>query len=349
MEMNGLGSQDDDFVRVARRYQSLGDVVRERPARFLAHVARNAYQRLRQNLDQLVPFPLSAFAPAGLLLASLQLLALSAAWGARPRRGRDPAPGSKLQAPSVARCALRVARDEGAVRSAAVRSAFALYALTFYLSLSLVDGRPRYYLFLLPFYSLAAVHFLVRSADCAVRGSAGWAGTTHCLLAVCLLLTLWGSNQAIRSFLIAEPRELAQAARRLQVVRRPDERVMARTCHVGAIAGLETEWLPNLPDVAALGRRLAARKVSYLAYGPSEQSGRPQLAALRTPARAPRWLRPLYVAPSGRMVLYRVLSERLPRPVAGEEYVTPDAPEKHALVPALSRKPCGQLVAFRVN
>jgi hypothetical protein len=293
MEMNGLGSQDDDFVRVARRYHSLGDVVREQPARFAIHLARNAYQRVRQNLDQLVPFPLSAFAPAGLLLALLALGKAVTRWGneaARPRAS-----------PSDAR----------------LRAGFALYALTFYLSLTLVDGRPRYYLFLLPFYTLAAVHFLAWAVGREPRAA-------RCLLSVCLLFTLWGTCQSTRSLLASEPRELARAARRLRELGRPGEKVMARTCHVGAIAGLETEWLPDVPDLAALGRRLAARRVSYLAYGPSEQSGRPQLAALREPARAPSWLSPIYVGPSGDVALYRVLSARLPRPRASETYVTPN-------------------------
>jgi hypothetical protein len=307
MEMKGLGSQDDDFVRVARRYHSLGDVVREQPTRFAIHLARNAYQRVRQNLDQLVPFPLSAFAPAGLLLALLALGKAVTGWRGEAARPRSSPSDGRL------------------------RAAFALYALTFYLSLTLVDGRPRYYLFLLPFYTLAAVHFLALGSRLPALGRCRSLSAESrepraesCLLAVCLLFTLWGTFQATRSLLASEPRDLARAARRLRELGRPGEKVMARTCHVGAIAGLESEWLPDVPDLSALGRRLAARRVSYLAYGPSEQSGRPQLAALREPARAPSWLSPIYVGPSGDVALYRVLSARLPRPRASETYVTPN-------------------------
>jgi hypothetical protein len=127
----------------------------------------------------------------------------------------------------------------------------------------------------------------------------------------------------MRSFLATEPRELGTAAARLREVDRPGERVMARTCHVGTLAGLETEWLPNVPDMEALGRQLAAQHATYLVYGPVEQERRPQLRALRQPAQAPRWLRPVYVAPSGEVALYRTVPELLPRPRADEHYVVP--------------------------
>src|SRR5262249_12563645 len=133
-----------------------------------------------------------------------------------------------------------------------------------------------------------------------------------------------GSRQVLRSFLASEPRELAHAAARLRAVERPGERVMARTYHVGEMAGLETDWLPNVPDMEALGRHLAARHASYLVYGPVGQERRPQLSALRQPAQAPRWLRPVYVTPSGEVALYRTVPELLPKPRPGEQYVTPE-------------------------
>jgi len=140
---------------------------------------------------------------------------------------------------------------------------------------------------------------------------------------LCLLLTLWGTRQVMREFLATEPVELANAAARLRTVDRPGERVMARTAHVAAMAGLQTDWLPNVPDMAALGRQLAAQHTAYLVYGPIEQERRPQLSALREPERAPKWLQPVYVAPKRDVLLYRVLTDRLPAPRPGEKYLTP--------------------------
>jgi hypothetical protein len=221
-----------------------------------------------------------------------------------------------------------------------------LYALTFYLALSLVDGRARYYLFLLPFYTAAAVLFLttldraierVRAAGGA-DGDPGqeltsWADKAwraRCppstlALSACLLLSLWGTRQALSAFLASEPRELTHAAATLGDSKRPGERVMARTCHVAVLAGLESEWLPNVADVPALGRYLAGRGVTYLVYGPAEQEGRPQLAALRDPALAPPWLQPLYVDRSGKVALYRVVTARLPKAGPADSYVTPSS------------------------
>jgi Dolichyl-phosphate-mannose-protein mannosyltransferase len=307
MEMNGLDSSGDDFVQVVDRYHSMGDVIRENPVRFVTHVVRNAVRRISENLVWLVPFPLNQFVPAGLLLALLRL-----------RRRR---------------------------------LAFALYPMVFYLALALVAGRTRYYLFLLPFYLVTGVALLTslgRLADSGPliavigddappradeanlpqdddgqRSTVNGQRVSQLALALCLLVTLISSWQVMRDFLASEPRELANAAAVLRTLGHPGERVMARTAHVGTLAGLETDWLPDVPDMAALGRYLAARQSSYLVYGPAEQDRRPQLSALRRPVQAPRWLRPLYVSPAGEVALYHVVPEHLPEPLPGEQYVTP--------------------------
>jgi hypothetical protein len=146
------------------------------------------------------------------------------------------------------------------------------------------------------------------------------------LLSACLLLTVAGSRQTLRDLIAAEPREMGEAGTRLRAVARPGERVTARTGHVAGTAGLEWEWLPDLPDMPALGRWLAASGVTYVVYGIAEQTFRPRLAALRDPARAPRWLSPVYAAPDGKiaLALYRVVPRYLPEPRPGEQFTAPD-------------------------
>jgi hypothetical protein len=327
MEMNGLDSSGDDYVQVVGRYHSIGDIFRENPVRFVTRLARNAFRRVFENLQWLVPFPLNQFVPAGLLLAVLRLRRRRLAFALYPAlfylalalvAGRTRYYLFLLPFYLVAGVALltsmeapegRRQKAEGSGEAAEGRRQKAEGSPdspTPEESDMVADLRSR----LLP-----SAFCLLPSDFCRFL--------PRLVLALCLLVTLWGTRQVMREFLAKEPRELANAAARLRAVERPGERVMARTAHVGTMAGLETDWLPNVPDMAALGRHLAARHTSYLVYGPIEQDRRPQLSALRQPERAPDWLRPVYVAPKGEVTLYRVLPERLPKPRPGEHYITP--------------------------
>jgi len=171
---------------------------------------------------------------------------------------------------------------------------------------------PRWSLFLVPFYTVLALHALL-SIGAWLYGSSGKASALSTGLA--LILTVWTAVESYsinRDIIGRGPGEVLAISRRFKARVPYDERgklVVARKPHIAYYLDMDFEWIPYVKDVDELVARLKDMKADYLYFSYMEAGRRPELTPLLDHRQAPPGLQPFLFSTHPPAVLYRVEAE----------------------------------------
>ncbi len=182
---------------------------------------------------------------------------------------------------------------------------FVTFPVFGFLVLCLVHYEPRYYLYIISFFTFAAAFFFFGKWDGERRRDVFYY-LVRIVYGFALLALLYQSSQEIRTNLTSEPLALRAAAERLTQVASPDDIIIARKPHVGYLSHLKTVYFPQVDSLPALRTFARESNASYVLVSPIERRRRPRLSRALAPGLLPDWLRPVYVSGDSSLVVLKV-------------------------------------------
>ena len=269
--LHKTANKDSTFPLLSAKYQNLGEVILSEPGRFLRNLVFNMGNLAVDIFRFLVPEFLGPFALLGIVL----LLKDSTGSETKLRRRRY----------------------------------FFLSAACYFLLMSPIHFEARYFLYLIPFLSLACLYGLERIIARVVRGVLA-KPVRAAALAGMVLYIAWSSAGFQFSHSKTFNREILSLADFMKYVSTPSQSIMSRSANIAYFSGAGYRFLPVLPAPSALARYARSKHADFVFCSVAESSARPQLEALVNDAPWPGLQKIAEWRPSRRKAaIYRVLPD----------------------------------------
>lgn len=181
-----------------------------------------------------------------------------------------------------------------------VLSAGACYVLL----LGLIHWEARFYLFIAVIYAGLASYALAASLKLAQRWGRAPGLAVGLLSGAIWLAALTHARADVSTFLADPSVEIVGACGYLQQQSISGARILARKPHLPYVCRQEWVYFPLVRSLDELHAWLETHPVDFIAFGTAEQQFRPALIELREPARAPSWLKAVWVGEDPPFVLY---------------------------------------------
>ncbi len=254
---------------LSEKFHSLTDVLRYDPKRLIAHYPENLWASVKTSLNtNLVDYRVGWLALVGLVIALF------------------------------------------ARRTKAVLLVL-LSGLIYLLLLALTHWETRYCFYVMVLYAGLASFALFQPIEW-LRATTRFKHPAFLLLPIALITGLGiysyaASKKELTKFLSAHPVEIPAARDYLQSQGVTSPRIVARKPHLSFMTGGEWVFFPQVKSIDELHQWLRDNPVDYVAFGVRELQARPELAALKDPAKAPAWLQPVWTHDKPAFVLYKPL------------------------------------------
>jgi 4-amino-4-deoxy-L-arabinose transferase-like glycosyltransferase len=252
---------------LSEKFRSLGDVLRYDPKRIAAHYPANLFASLKQSVNtDLVDYRIGWLAVIGLIIALIE------------RRSK----------------AVSLVLLSGAI---------------YFLINALTHWETRYYFYVMVLYAGLASYALFRPLE-LLRDKTRFKHPAFVLLPISLLAVLlfysFGASRKVTArFLATHPTEIIAARDYVQSQGVASPRIVARKPHLSYMTRGEWIFFPQVKSLDELKEWLRSNPVDYVAFGIRELQARPELEALKDPAKAPAWLQPVWTNDKPSFVLYK--------------------------------------------
>jgi 4-amino-4-deoxy-L-arabinose transferase-like glycosyltransferase len=252
---------------LSEKFRSLGDVLRYDPKRIASHYPGNLFASLKQSVNtDLVDYRIGWLAVIGLIIALIERRA-KAVW------------------------------------------LVLLSGVIYFLINALTHWETRYYFYVMVLYAGLASYALFRPLE-LLREKTRFKHPAFVLLPIGLLAVLlfysFGASRRVTTrFLASHPTEIIAARDYLQSQGVASPRIVARKPHLSYMTRGEWIFIPQVKSLDELKEWLRSNPVDYVAFGIRELQARPELAALKDPAKAPAWLQPVWTNDKPSFVLYK--------------------------------------------